>query len=149
MTQTPVLPKHRFYLVDFLAYFLEAFYLASLGSSMPAYSAFYSAVSACSLFCWMSVALWSFMSACSTLYPAAYWSFLSALSIMIDPTKIISSTQSGLLHMNVCSITNFELPLFNHPLGADFRFFIGDSASCGAWLRRNGEFSGSLSQRIQ
>lgn len=44
MTQTLVLPKHRFSLVDFPAYFLEAFCLPSLGSSMPAYSALYSAV---------------------------------------------------------------------------------------------------------
>lgn len=41
---------------------------------------------------------------------------------------IISSTQSELTHMSVCSVISFELPLSHNPLGADFRFFIGGNA---------------------
>lgn len=41
---------------------------------------------------------------------------------------IISSIQSELLHVNVCSVKHFELPVSHNPLGVDFRFYIGDNA---------------------
>lgn len=47
---------------------------------------------------------------------------------MIDPLMIASPNQLEPLRTIVCTMTKFALPLYRGPLGAVFRFLVGDNA---------------------